>query len=346
MPGRWLSQFYWIDFEQSASKIHCMNYRKVIAEAWVYTQQNKRLIIWFGFLPSIFTTTVAIGYLAYQFFAFKNSFLFDGGDENFFSGVLNYIWIFFSEHLSWTVPLIIVAIIFAIFYFLFPTLAKAASIQMIARNRSGQKAGVGTGLKHGLMSFLQLFEYHLLIRTFGFFTILIEMSLVLRTFGISAFMLLLPVFILLVIVSFLLTLLFVYSDFYIVIDDKGVFESMKKSASLVVRNWKHTFLITILMLIIGVRIIIQAIMVFLIPALIVLISGYIATITLPVTGVIVGGAVGLVTLFIASYLNGIVDIFSYTVWTFTFLDLSEQKEFSARGVEMEDSGGDHKNLNE
>ncbi|MFH1283971.1 MAG: hypothetical protein ABIH78_00040 [Candidatus Peregrinibacteria bacterium] len=332
-----------------------MNYRKIIAESWLYTQKNKKLILWFGFLPALFTTTFSVGYLAYQFFAFKKSYLFDDSDESFLHEVAAFIWTFIRDHVSLTVPLVIVAAIFAIVYLLFPTLAKASSIQMIARNRNNQPAGVGTGLRHGIMSFLPLLEYHLLIKTFAFFSIIIEMAFVLRNLGPVIFKLFLPVFIIFVIISLVLTILFTYADFFIVVDDDGVFESMKKSAKLVVMNLKHTFLVTILMLIIGIRIVIQVILVFLIPALIVLITGYIATVTLPVTSVIVGGLVGFVALIIAAYLNGIVDIFSYTVWTFTFLELTSQKIHTARGLpeeeqkeeenkEDKDTEGEHANL--
>lgn len=312
-----------------------MNYRQIIAESWKYTQSNKRLIIWFGFASSLLTTTVGVGYIAYQFFALKNSYLFSKEEHSFLSQVVNFIVDFTKTHFSWTVPMIIFAAVFGILYFLYPTLAKAAAIQTIARNRNGQKAGVGTGLKYGIMSFLPLIEYHILIKTFSFFSILVEMSFVLRNLGPVLFKILLPVFILLIIIGFVLTLLFTYADFYIVIDNEPVFKAMKKSAKQVIMHWKHTFLISILMVIIGLRIIIQVILVFLIPALIVLITGYLATVTLAVTGVIVGGIVGFVTLILAAYLTGIVDIFSYAVWTFTFLDITQEKEISARAVVSE-----------
>lgn len=311
-----------------------MDYKQVIADSWSYTQKNKRLIWWYGFIPSLLTTTVGIGYLAYQFFAFKSSYLFsDGEGDNFFKDVILFIWEFIKTHVSWTVPLVIVVIIFAIFYFLFPTLAQASAVQMIARNKNGQPCGVGKGLRHGIMSYLPLFEYHLLIKTFSFFSILIEVSFVVRNLGPVIFKMFLPLFIIVLVVGFFLTLLFTYTDFYIVIDGDGVFESMKKSAKLVIAHWMHTFLVTLLMIMIGIRIIIQAIVVLLIPLLIVLIAGYLATIALPVTGVIVGGIVGLVALIVSAYLNGIVDIFSYTVWTYTFLDLTTEKELSARDIQ-------------
>ena len=307
-----------------------MDYKEIIAESWKYTQSNKKLIIWLGFIPSLLTTTVGIGYIAYQFFAFKSSYLFSEDEHSFLKEIVEFIWGFITEHVSWTLPLVIVAIIFGLTYFLFPTLAKAAAIQKIARNKNGQPASVGTGIRYGIMSYLPLFEYHLIIKTFTFFSLMIEMSFVLRNLGPVIFKLLLPIFIIFMIVGFILTLLFTYTDFYIVIDDKGVFESMKKSAKLVIMHWKHTFLITLLMILIGVRIIIQVVIVFLIPALILLITGYIATVALPVTGLLVGSIVGFAALITAAYLNGIVDVFSYTVWTFTFLEVTSEKELSAR----------------
>lgn len=326
-----------------------MNYKQLIVDSWRSTQNDKRTIFWLGFIPAILTTTVGVGTIAYQFFAFKRSFLFEDAEHGFLEEVLTMIWEFITSHVSWTLPLVIFAIIFGILYFIVPTLAKASAIQSIARKRNGQKSGVGVGIRYGIMSFLPLFEYHLLIKTFAFFSVLFEMSFVVRNLGIGIFEMFLPFFILFIFISLLLLLLFTYADLYIVIDDVGVFKSMKNSAKLVVLNWKHTFLISILMILIGIRIVIQVILVFLIPFLIVLITGYIATVALPVTGVLIGGFVGFIGLLLASYLNGVVDIFSYTVWTHTFLDITAEKELSARDVFVDDipeakTHQSHKNL--
>jgi len=312
-----------------------MNYRQIISEAWQYTQKNKSLIRWYGFFPEIFSTTAGVFYIVYQIFAFKKSYLFDNSQSSFMHDVFAFIWEFITTHISWTLPLVIFAVIFAIFYLLFPTIAQAATIQMIARNRNGQNAGVGTGMRYGILSFLQLFEYHAIIKTFGFWAIIIEMAFVLRNLGPVIFQMLMPAFIVLIVISFILTLLFTYADFYIVIDDMPIFQAMKNSAKLVLTNWRYTFLITVLMIIIGVRIIIQTFLVFFVPGIIILATGYIATIALPATSVIIGGSLGLVTLMLAAYLNGIVDIFAYAVWTFSFLALTSEKEVSARATEEE-----------
>jgi hypothetical protein len=314
-----------------------MDYRSVISQSWLYTQSNKKLVFWFGFLPAFFTTTIGAGYIAYQFFAFKTSFLFSEQEENFFFDILMTIWEILKNNISLSIPLVIFGIIFALGYFLFPTLAQASAIQMIARNRSGQKAGPGTGLKYGLLSFLPLFQYHLLIKTFSFGSILIQMSFVIRNLGVSMFQIFFPIFLFVMIIGLILTLLFTYADFFIVIDDKGVFESMRSSIRMVIMNWKSTFLITLLMILIGVRIIIQVVLIFMIPFLIILIAGYLATVTLPITGIVVGAIVGGIALILASFLNGVVDIFSFTVWTYTFLHITQEKELSAREHSEEES---------
>jgi len=235
--------------------------------------------------------------------------------------------------------------------FLFPTWAKAGAIQAIARRKNGQPSSVGIGFKNGILSLLPLIEYHILVKTFSFFSIIFEMSLVYRNFGETfIFKMLFPVLIIFLFVSLLLTLLFTFADFFIVVDGEGVFDSMKKSGKLVIQHLKHTFLITMLMVLIGLRIVVQAIIVFLIPSLIILISGYIATISLPITGFITGLILGVITLLLAAYVNGIVDVFSYTVWTYTFLELSSEEEVSAREVFTDDIGENkasnshHKNL--
>lgn len=312
-----------------------MDYKKIISGAWQYTQAHKRLIRWFGFLPAVFTTLVAISTLLYQFFSFKNSYLFSGNageEEGFLFEVVSFGWSFLQEHLSWTVPLIVIAAVFAFFYFLYPTLAVAGAIQVIAREKNGQDAGLTTGIKYGGRQFLPMLEYRAAMNVFSVMFILFEMAFTLR-YSLDFFLLLLPIFILFALAGLVMSLLFTYAEFFIVIDGEGIFSAMRSSARLVIAHWKHTFLITILMLIIGLRIIIQVVLVFLVPVLILIVTGYLSIILAPEISLIIGGVLGAVGLLFAAYLTGVVEIFSYTVWTHTFLNLTEEKELGAREVE-------------
>jgi hypothetical protein len=50
-----------------------MKYRAIISEAWALTQENKKLIWYFAFVPAILSTIVTIVYLGYQALSFWNS---------------------------------------------------------------------------------------------------------------------------------------------------------------------------------------------------------------------------------------------------------------------------------
>jgi len=307
-----------------------MNYKTLISEAWKYTQSNKKLIFWFGFIPSIFTTSAGIVFVLYQFFSIKKSPLFDNAEHGFLYDVAIFAVDVLKGSGPLLVPLIVASVVVVIVYLLLPTLCQGGAIQVIARHRNGQNVKVSEGVKYGLLSFLRLFEYHLLIKSFSLVAIFGEMAFVLRNMGLNTFKLMLPLFILIFVIGLVLTLLFTYADLYIVIDDEGVMPSIKKSVKLVIMNWQHTFLITILMLIIGVRIILQIAFVLLVPGLIFLVAGYLTAVSVPYLTLAIVIIVGVTALLLASYFGGIINIFAYAVWTYTFLHLVEKQELSAR----------------
>lgn len=308
-----------------------MNYRTLIADAWKYTQKNKKLIFWYGFIPSIFSTGATIIYALYQFFAMKSSPLFDNAEHSFLYDLVTTTVDILKNSGGLLVPIIIAAIIIGIIYLLLPTLCQGAAIQLIARHRNGQPLSVGGALKYGFMSFLKLFEYHLLIKSFGLLAILGEMAFVLRNLGLESFKLFLPIFAIIFVIGLALTLLFTFADLFIVVEDEGVIASIKRSVKMVVMNMQHTFLITVLMMIIGARIILQIVIVLLIPGAIIVAGGYFAASALaPIITFGLAGVIGFIALMVAAYLGGVVNIFAYAVWTYAFLDLVEKEELGAR----------------
>lgn len=303
-----------------------MNSRHVIANAWQFTRENPKLMWWYSFIPSLLTTLIGILYLFYQFFSFKRSPLFDDAEKSFLTEIIGMTLGFLGKHGNLLVPAIITVAIILLLYALLPTLAQGALIQTIAKKRSGETLSIGRGLSLGLLAFLPLLEYHLLVKSFSIISLFTEAAFVLRNLGPGALKTLLPVFIMAVIIGLILTLLFTYSEFFIVLDKKPVLKAMGRSAKLVVLSWQHTLLIAILMLIIALRIIINILAVLLVPALLFFSAGFLATVTLTKIGIAIGVAVSLIGLFVATYFTGILNLFANTVWTFTFLELVSEKE--------------------
>ncbi|MEI8096978.1 MAG: hypothetical protein WCG73_02635 [Candidatus Moraniibacteriota bacterium] len=146
----------------------------IIQEAWTYTQQHKKVIYWFGFLPSIFTTTAGVLYMGYQFFAFKKSELFDNAPKSFLSDIFTFAIDFLKDNANMSIPIVSVSVVLLLIYMLLPTLTQAAAIQMIARDRNGHNPTIGDGFRYGIRSYLTLFEYHTAVKFFGVFTILFD----------------------------------------------------------------------------------------------------------------------------------------------------------------------------
>ncbi len=309
-----------------------MNYKDRIYEAWQFTQNNKKMIRWYAFVPALLSTVVGIGIVIYQILAFKASPLFDDAPQSFAYVVVTTILDFIRNNIELTVPLIITSIILVILYFLLPVLLDAAMIQVMARKRNGQQVTLPEGINYGMLRFLPFFEYSLLMGTFSVISIFTEGAFILRNLGPEIFKTLLPIIGIIMIVAFIMHMLFTFAEYYIIIDETGVMEGIVKSCTLVILNLQQTFTLFILMLIIAIRILIQIILIIIIPAIIVIGLAYYTSISLPEYGLfILMGLSGIFLLF-ASYLAAVVHVFSVAVWTYTFLDLTSKEVISAREI--------------
>jgi hypothetical protein len=316
-----------------------MDHRKIIAEAWEFTQSNKKMIIWYAFVPAVFSTLTGMVYAVYQYYAFKSSSLFENWDKSFGYYLVTTGWQVVKNNLSILGPVLVAAVIIAILYFLLPPFCEGAIIQLIARKKNGMPVRTRDGMKLGPLSFLPLFEYSWVIRSFNIVSAFTMFSTIGRNFGYSAMIGMIPVVAVYAIVGIVLTLLFTYTEFFIVIDDHKMFKSISKSCALVITNLGETLMLSILMLIISVRILVQLLFVLLIP---VIISGSVyifAAATLPTVGIVVGVVLGLVLLYIACYLSGTIHVFAATVWTFTFLELTASPTINARGERVKEDDG-------
>ncbi len=310
-----------------------VKYRAIIRDAWTVTQENKRLIWWYGFLPALLTTLVSIGYLSYQAAAIYTSPLFRDVETNhreLWRILLEKALAFYKADPSFMVVLIVLTAIGAVAYLMLPVFTQGAVIQLLARYRNGHSISIREGISFGLRRFLQLFEYHLAIKTFSLVSLFTNAIFIVRSLGPEAIHVFVWLFLLIGIVGLVFTLLFTYSEYYICIDNHGMLQGMLSSCALVIKQWHHTFFMLLLMGIISIRILFNIFVALLIPALVIAPALFFAGITLTHIGIFVGAILGMVALYFTSYFIGIFDVFSTAVWTFTFLELTSVPEESLR----------------
>jgi hypothetical protein len=305
-----------------------MNYRQIIGEAWIFTQENKRLIVWYAFIPSILTTLFGVLYILYQFYSFKS--FFQNGEDNFSFVVIREAFSIVRSHVDNIVPLLVLVGLFAIAYFTLPSITEGAMVQLIARKKNQQQIRIRDGLRYGFMSFLPLFNYSWISRSFNLIVIAGEMGLIVRHLPLEVMRAFMPIFILIILVSIIFSVLFIFTEYFIIIDDAGIKEAMARSAKLVIKHWESAIMLSILLVVIALRILLQIIFVLLVPVLILTGIYFLAASSIPMAGLIVGTIIGAAALFFASYLGAVVHVFTSSVWVFTFLELTGTPEISAR----------------
>ncbi|QQR54828.1 hypothetical protein IPG41_06640 [Candidatus Peregrinibacteria bacterium] len=306
-----------------------MKYRAIISEAWALTQENKKLIWMYGFVPALLGALFSVGYFSYQFAAFWTSPYVHPGipeDKHALNFLFNVLRDGLSSHTSFTVFALVILALFALCYLMVPVFAQGALIQILAHKRAGQEVSTVQGITFGFTRFLQLFEYHLVLRTFSVVGLAGEAAFVYRNAGPGIFAFVGWFFLLAIVIGLLVTLLFTYAEYYLVIDKEGVVSSMLKSSGLVVRQWHHTLFMLLLMSIIVIRLALNVAVALLVPLLILGPFFLFTSLTTSAVLAAVGGLLALVALYFASYFLATFHVFATGVWTFTFLDLTKEDQ--------------------
>ena len=127
-------------------------------------------------------------YLSYQVAAFWTSPLFrERADEGILSIILKQVGGFIDLHPGMSVFLIVAIAIVGLAYLMLPVFTQGALIHLLTLQRAGQKISIMQGFSYGFTRFLQLFEYHLVVKTFSFVGVFTEAAFVLRNLGPDAF---------------------------------------------------------------------------------------------------------------------------------------------------------------
>lgn len=310
-----------------------MNSRDIVRKAWQITQVHLKKLIWYGAVPSFFSIVVSSGYLAYQYNAFRHSQLFTEGQVT--SEVLpflRWLWELISAHPWATVAFVIAALLFFIGYVIIPPIFTGTLISAVMRIKDYKS--IEGSLEIGVRRFFPLFEFGLLTGTFSILTLFTESSFIVRWWGVNVFFVALPILLFVATIGLIASFLFTYAEYYIVLENKALIDSIKESVVLVIANLRRTILVLILMLLISVRIILNVILVLLIPMVIVVLSTYFAAVLSSVFGIALIGLFSLAVLIVASYLLGLFHVFSTAVWVLTFAVLAHKEIPIVKDVDL------------
>jgi len=299
-----------------------MNVRDVVRKAWQITQVHLKKLIWYGSVPAFFSTVVSSVYLTYQYYAFKSSALFTGERTVNILDEINMAWGIISAYPKATIVLIVLAVLFFAGYTLTPPAFRGALIHALMKIKNYEP--ITRSFEIGVRRFFPMFEFGVIVGSFSIITIFTESSFILRWWGVNIFFIVLPVLLFVMAVGLIASFLFTYSEYFIVLEDMKIIKAIKESVILVISNLRKTFLIFLLMLLIGVRIILNVILILFVPMGVVFLGAYFSAIFSHAIGLVIIGIIALGILLVASYLMGLFNVFSTAVWVFTYAALTEK----------------------
>jgi len=301
-----------------------MDVRDIVRKAWQITQVHIKKLIWYGFVPSFFGVIVSSVYLTYQYNAFRHSLLFEADATSNVIGTAKTVWGLASLHPGVSITLIVLGILIGLGYILVPPIFRGTLIHALMRIRKYESidGSMETGVRH----FFPMFEFALLIGAFSITTLFTESSFILRWWGENIFFAALPILLFVAMAGLIISFLFTYTEYYIILRNHNLIKSIMESSILVIANLKKTILVFVLMLLIGARIVLNVLLVLLIPMLVVGLTSYFATVFLSTLGMVFVGLAGFGILIVSSYLMGLFHIFATAVWVLTFAALTERDE--------------------
>jgi len=294
--------------------------REIIAKAWAMTKKEKLLRRW-GFSSALLETLLNVKLLIYQSWFFY-LYVIKGETISFFA-----MEELFIEYMPATVAWSLIVFIFFLVAveLIFPHFAKGAVIGLAAKAHKKQE--VKGGLVLALYNCVPIFIVHELFVLGGISTVITIGSLMIR-YGPPGDFLLLPLGLLVFfwIFSNILHFFAAFAEEAIVIHKLGPFAAIGKSMKLIISHLGHVVFLLILLFVISLRILINIVMILLIPGVVMGVGLLLTKVFSPVLSYSIGSFIGLILVATGSYFFAYVTVFKQTVWTITYLELSQLKD--------------------
>jgi hypothetical protein len=297
-----------------------MTPREIIAEAWAVTTRETKLRKW-GFISAFFELLRDIEFILYQVYFLY--FYWKGITVGYLSVEI----LFFESMPFWLfLAITIFLLILLVVEFFIPSLCTGAIIGLAAK--SYRKEEVKGGLVLGLYNFFPILVFREFFLLSHFTTVFVIWSFILRYGGDDPALKVTAMFILFVVWIFTSLLHFFasFAEQAIVIRKASVFSAMGRSFKLILSYLGHVLFLFVLLLIISLRIFVNALLAFLIPGLVIGL-GVLLTFILPkIISYGISSIIGIILLLFLSHFLAYLHVFKQTVWTIAYEELSAKKD--------------------
>lgn len=234
---------------------------------------------------------------------------------------------FHSEYIT---EIAIAAAIFLIVYFFTLPIFEGWLIHYIQHKDEEEEIRWSEAFGLWMYKFFPIFEYNNIFSQFKFISILNAFLFVIRFIWIEYIHILSIIFIILLILSIIINVLFVYSKYFIVLENKKVFDAIWLSSKLAILNFAHTTKLYLLVFILNVRVIFNFAIFLFFPILISAAIIFISSQIFLYIAVWIISILFIIAIYILWYLTAVLEVFKTSLWYFAY------KEWKIKLKKIED----------
>ncbi|PZM85556.1 hypothetical protein DLH72_02080 [Candidatus Gracilibacteria bacterium] len=279
---------------------------KIIIPAWDMIKDDSNAKK-FYFIPGTLSIIFLTGILVYQTIYTYVKIIGNNQDK-----VLKTILRFLETDLGKEV--LIAGIIFLVFYFLLTPIFEAGLVKYIHIKYKGGDISKSEAFGQGLYKFLQTFEYNNMFSEFKLLSILNGYLFVIRFTGIEYIKIVSYIFLFLLVFGIIINILFSYAKFFLILEDKNVFQAVGESTKLTILNPKTTIKLFFLIFALNLRVIINFLVFLIFPIIIVSAITYISMKFLLFVTVLVTIVLFVIIILFMGYLTAVLDVFKVSLW--------------------------------
>ncbi len=296
--------------------------REIIAQSWAVTTTEPSLKRW-GFASAYFQILLDLKllfyqiYFAYAYFSNKEVGLFD----DFIFGYNNLPTPLFITIVTAFIALVIIELFM-------PSLADGAIIGLTAKAHNKEK--VQGGFVMALYNFFPILGVHEVF-VFSSVPILISAISIILRYGAGLAPVLLVVAGIVWILSNIIKFFSSFTESGIVVEKLGIFESGAKSVKLIMSYMPHVVFLTLLLIVISIRIIINTIVIVVLPLVVIGIALLLTYFLNAFVSYTIAGIIGLILTFVIAYFFTYLHVFKQAVWTIMYMELIKEKDLDKIG---------------
>lgn len=221
-------------------------------------------------------------------------------------------------HSEYIVSIIIWAVIFLIIYVITLPIFEWGLIHYIDHKNNNKNITPSEAIWVWIYKFFPIFEYNNLFSEFKFISIINWFLFSMRFIWIKYIDILMVVFSIILVFSIVINILFIYSKYFIVLENEKLFTAIWRSSKVSILNIRNTSKLYLLMFMLNIRVILNFLIFLIFPIIISATIIYITSQIFLIVTLTILTILFILAIYILSYLTAVLDIFKTAIWYYAY----------------------------